>query len=222
MQTFRILTALGVVLALSACGGSGTDRDLLNMSTPSDVHGGKIKVTEKTVTEKLSAARVDSRRVADVARNILRNGQRHAALVMPYLPGQLGVTEGTGDAYKKAFAQQGVENLVVDYVPMREAELTQEAVIAYATLNAAPDSSCKRMPGLRGAETAEGFKGYQFGCEMQTVLSQMVANPADLLGAGRSALKDGISRRAGPTVENYVTGVANDRLDGISASSVGQ
>lgn len=222
MQAFRLFSfigTVGAVLALSACSGG----DYVDLSMPSAIHTGKIRVREQTATETMNARYVNKVNVANAARDILRNGENKPSLTIPYAPGQAASAEKIGAAYKTAFAKQGVTHLDVALVPVARDELANEAVLAYKTLTATPDSGCKTIPGMQGAESLKGFDGYEYGCAMQSMTSKMVADPADLLGgAGHDGQRDGESRRAGTMVEPYKAGTPNEKLQGMQASTVGQ
>lgn len=219
-RLFYYLGALGAVLLLPACSGGS---DFVDMSTPSAMHTGKIKVKTQTMTETLSADKVDAARVAQVARNILRDNTGGAAtLTIPYTEGREAPAKMLGMHYKVSFARQGVRNLTVDLVPVENRRVAGEAVVAYQALTASADKDCTRIPGAQGAENIQGFDGYEYGCETQAMKSKMVAHPGDLLGTGHEEQMEADSSRAGKMVEPYKAGTPNTKLDGMKASTVGQ
>lgn len=217
MQSNRLMSlaaAVSTLLALAACSGDGVD-----VTTPSQMHIGKIEVQEQTVTEKLPASHVDLQAVSAVARRIQRGGNKDVSMTAPYLPGAAGAMATTARSYAKAFAGEGVPRMAVTLVAA-DAPHAQDIIVAYRALKAAASPDCKTLPGENGTEDINGFEGYKYGCSTQSVEAKMVADPADLLG--KASVQDNDSRRTGPIIEPYKAGTPNQELKGMNASKVGQ
>lgn len=218
MQRYRLMSmtgALCALLLLPAC-----KAEVLDLTSPSSVHTGKIKVKDEMVTGTLSASHVDAARVSATAHGILRSEGREATLTIPYLPGDEDHARKIGNDYRELFASEGVAKLTVDFISVKDPEIAKEAVIVYRALVAAPSAACKSLPGKNGGEIMQDAADYEFRCETQAVVSKMVSDPADLLG--RSGSAEGDSRRAGTLQEHHASGTPNDPLKGMSASKVGQ
>jgi type IV pilus biogenesis protein CpaD/CtpE len=91
--------------------------------------------------------------------------------------------------------------------------------VSYQALVAQQADECGRIPGYQGTESMDNFDSYQYGCETQATLSQMINDPADLLG--RQNPPDANSRRNGANIEPYMLGTPNPPLKGMSASTIG-
>lgn len=212
MQAYRLVSFLGAVgmaLALSAC----------DVSTPSQVQTGKIRVGERVVTETLDAAKVDPLRVKIVSSDIQRNGRGAVTITVPYLEGGEAAARKQGAAYRKAFEGQGVKKVALALVPVTDDRVAGQVVVDYRAVVAAPAEKCTRIPGYVGADNLEEAVNYRFGCEMQALTTKMVADPTDLLG--KESAQGGSSRRSGAIIEGYQSGTPQQPLDGMNASQVG-
>lgn len=201
-------------LALAGCSGDGVD-----VTTPSNMHAGKIVVRDEMATVPLPAASVDREQVAVLARRIL-NGDGKASLTVPYHQGAQAAAEKTGQDYVRAFAAEGVTALSVAPVLVSGGAPADKVVLAFGTKVASTDDTCHDMPGAGGAATLREFDDYKFRCATQDAQSRMVANPGDLLGRGGT--RDGDSRRAGAVIENFASGKPAEKLQGMAASSASQ
>lgn len=208
---------LGIALCCSALLLAACD-----VTTPSQVRTGQIRVTERVKTTSLEARHVDTAVVRAAAEDWRQNGKGNVMLVAAYLSGnpmnEMAVKK-VGAAYKQAFAENGVGAVQVDYVPVTDPAQTEYVILSYTATMALPPTECRRMTGYKGADSLQDVEGYKFGCETKSALSRMIANPDDLLGREGAAEDD--ARRQGGVVEKYKTGEPNDKLDGINASSVG-
>mgnify|MGYP003388102039 CR=1 FL=1 len=212
MQVSRLVWMLSVILALSAC----------EASTPSQVYTGKIHVKEQMVTETMDARRVDPGRLDIVANNINKNSKGAVTVTVSYLTGDLvrpRVAEIQGASYKDALEARGITNVSVVTVPVTDAQYAGKAILAYRALTASTSKDCGRIPGYQGTDNLDAADHYQFGCDMQSAMSKMVADPSDLMG--KAGTEDNDSRRAGATVETYASGKPNTPLKGFQASSIG-
>ena len=213
MQIYRLILlvgTLGFALMASAC----------NVTTPSQVNTTKMKVKDQMVTETLSTDHVDLAHVAATSRNILRNDNEEVAMTIPYLPGGEIRAGDLGAAYKHAFEAQGVTHLSVALVAITDSQYAGKAVVSYQALVAVQPNDCMRIPGYQGTESLDNFDSYQYGCEMQLELSEMIDDPSDLLG--KLNPPDANSRRNGAITDPYQAGTPNQPLQGMSASSIGK
>ena len=195
------------VLLLSAC----------DMSTPSKVHTGEIQVRDvmKTVTIDPTIINPDS--VDIILSDYRQNGEGPMRLVVPYAPGNplnKAAAQAQGERYKHTFQGRGVKDFRVSYT----ATVNPEAmgVLSYEALAAEPPRNCHHMPGFNGGDRVDDAEGRNYGCEMQTAISQMMARPADLLG--QDGLPEDDAKRQGGLVEKYRSGVVNPALVGLKAS----
>ena len=216
MQSYtRASFVAGVVLAvlsLAAC----------ELSTPSQIHTGKIRVTNQIVAETLDAKRIDAGRINVIADNFVQNGRGDMVLTVSYLnddPKRAVEAAIQGNDYKAAFAKRGVSNISVETVGVQDRQYAGQVVATYPALVALPPKDCGRIPGYMGADDLEAGDNYKFGCETKAMLSKMVSNPSDLLG--RAGTQDNDSRRSGILAEPYKAGTPNKPMTGFQASSIG-
>jgi len=214
MQAYRLILLVGTLSAMLMASACTPD-----MATPSDMNTSQLKVRDQTVTEIFSTDHVDLRHVAATARNVLRNGNKDVTLTIPYLPGGETRAVDLGTAYKNAFAAQGATHVSVVLVAMTDSADTDKAVASYEALVTVQAEDCGRIPGYQGTESSEGFDSYQYGCETQAAMGQMIEDPSDLLG--KQNAPDANSRRNGAIIEPYMLGTPNTQMKGMSASSIG-
>lgn len=216
MQAYRLILVVGTLGALLMASACTPD-----ITTPSDINTSGLKVKDQTVTETFNADHVDLKHVAATARKVLRNGNREVSMTIPYLPpGGEARASDLGAAYKDAFAAQGVTHVSVALVAMTDSEEADKAVVSYQALVAQQADDCSRLPGYQGTESMDNFGTYQYGCETQAALSQMIDDPSDLLGKQNAPAAN--SRRNGANIEPYMLGTANQPMQGMSASSIGK
>jgi type IV pilus biogenesis protein CpaD/CtpE len=209
---FTGIIALAGALAVSAC----------DVTTPSTLETGSIRVQEDMKTAQLDARRVDKAKIAILADDYRINGRGGARLVMPYLSGHPleEVSARTrGRAYQDALSGKGIAPVTVDYIAVDDPKLADAAVLSYKAQVALPPEGCRSLTGHDGGDTMEGLRHYRMGCETQTAISKMIVQPSDL--QGRGGLGDTPARREGAVVEDYTAGKKNAPLQGMSASSVG-
>lgn len=215
-RKFALLAAVAMMMPLSAC----------DVSTPSKVSVSPIRLKEQDAVFTLDAAHMDAGRIAKLSDDYHQKGRGPMNLVMPYpegaSPDQISAARARGEAWQKAFARQGIADVGLTLVPLASGEAGAGSLIMrYKSLAALPPKNCERLPGHQGAEDLNGSDTYSFGCETNTAISKMIADPSDLDGK-ESASQDGESRRAGTVVEKYKAGTPNEPLKGFTASTVGQ
>jgi type IV pilus biogenesis protein CpaD/CtpE len=215
MRAYRLVSlaaALVTVLALSAC----------DVSTPSQVTTEQIRLKDKMVTEVLDARHVDAARINVIADEFMHKAKGGMTLTVSYLFGDFSAMDAAqkqADVFKKSFEKRGVPNVSVVIVPMAEQQYADKVVVTYKALLALPPKNCRRIPGYEGSETLAEVDEYQYGCEMKTAMSRMIADPSDL--NGKAGSQDNDSRRDGATVETYRSGKPNDAMKGYQASKIG-
>lgn len=189
-------------------------------TTPSQLKTGDIRLQREMKTSVLYSA--EAGKIDMIADDFRQNGEGSIRAVMGYLAGnplQEAEVKRQGNAYKKAFANAGVENLQVEYVGVSEKARTGYAVFSYPAMVAHAPADCAPITGYDGADSRSVADGYAFGCESKTIISKMISRPADLLG--RAGMPDGDSRREGTIVEKYKSGTPNAKMQGVNASALG-
>jgi pilus biogenesis lipoprotein CpaD len=193
-----------------------------DVSTPSQLNVRHIQLREAVKTETLDALHLDTSRVNIIADAYVRNGRGPLSLTLSSLAGsaqQASDARKQGARYKEAFASYGVPDLKISYVTIEDPAYAGLAVVAYKSLVASPPKECGRIPGYQGSDTLQNMDQYDIGCETQSVMSRMIADPSDLMGKAGTPNED--SRRQGAAVEKYKSGKPNDKLNGLSASTIG-
>lgn len=204
---------LSAAMLLSAC----------DVTTPSQVKTGEIRIMERMKTATLDARRVDANRVDMIADDYKMNGRGDFSVVVSYLQNDAGAkraVSGQGIALRNAFAAKGISDLNIDYVPVTDTALAGQAVVSYQATVAEPPENCGQVMGYQGADVLRNMDAYELGCGTQSALSKMIVQPEDLLGT--SGTPDGDSRRHGALVERYKSGTPNEKLEGMNASEVGE
>lgn len=215
MRLSKLMTSLGavfMVVSLAAC----------DMTVPSQLETGQIRLDEQVKTVQLDAARVDTKAVRAVMADFRQNGRGQMAVVMAYQSGNpLHETEvrRNGAAWQRALTQQSGKPVQVNYVAVEDKALTEKAVLSYAALTALPPEGCRPLTGYRGGDSLEGMQNYRFGCETRTAISRMIVNPDDL--KGREGLPSDDARRQGNVAERYMSGEPLPPLETTTASSIG-
>lgn len=214
MRLFRFSALCCAALAavsLTAC----------DVTTPSHLETSQIRVQDVTKTALLPAGGVDSAMVSIAANDYARNGRGKVRLVVPYLKGtplNRMAAQRAGEGYRRAFREHGID-VAVNYAETVKKDDARNAVLSYTGTVALPPRSCMRMTGSDGAETMVAGEKYSVGCSMKTAMSQMIANPDDLMGV--AGTPDEVARRQGPMMENYMSGKTNAPLNGLNASATG-
>ncbi len=212
MRFFSLAFLLSATLALSAC----------NMTTPSQLKTGDIRVHTDMKTVALSAVQVDGHAVSQIAEDYRTNGRSQPRITMPYIAGQplsQVAAEKQAADYKRAFAAQGISEVKTDLVAVTDAAYSKTAVVSYNTRQALPPEDCRRITGYQGADTRSDVEKYGMGCEVKTAISRMIVRPDDLLG--RDGTEPDDSSRQGAKVQDYKDGKKNEKLDGIQATTIG-
>ena len=200
------------LMALGAC----------DVSTPSQIGIGQIRLQESVRTEVVDVHAVDLARVNILSDDYQRNGEGGMRLIVSYLNNgrdALVTAQKQGEAYRKAFAHRGVSSLDISYVATSVQEEAGVGLVSYTVLAALPPEKCKiPIPGSQGSETVDNAMAYEIGCENQAALSRMISQPRDL--EGRGGTPDGDSRRQSEVVEKYRSGEPNEKIEGFNASEI--
>lgn len=204
--------AFCAVLLLSGC----------DMTTPSQVETGHIRLQENMKSVTVNPVRADARQVLSIADEYKRVSRGRMSMVIPYKkgsPAEEVKARRQGKVWQQHFAKEGVHNMDISYVGIEDAQLLSRAVISYPALQALAPEGCRRLTGMQGADSLEDVHEYRMGCETKSAMSKMIVNPEDLLG--RDSTEKADARRAGAVVEGYLSGTPNEPLDGGRASEVG-
>lgn len=212
MRLLRGLFAAVLSLGLAAC----------DMTVPSQLETGHIRLSEQTRSLVLDAGKPDEAAARQAAKAFAQNGRGGQQLLVPYLGGdplQETSARKSGAAWQALLAKNGMPDVQVDYVAVEDAALLKRAVLSYNVLSAqAPDGCVQRLTGYQGGDTLEDMHSYRIGCETRTALSKMIVNPEDLRGRDGTAPAD--SRRQGIVAERHMSGEKSEALDTSSTSSV--
>jgi len=203
---------VSAVLLLAGC----------DMTTPSQVETGHIRLQESVKTVTVHPAATDAAQVSHIAADIKRNGRGAVSMVIPYKAGQPAEevqAKRYGGKWQQALSGAGVRDLKVSYVGVSDPQLLNRAVISYNALQALPPEGCRRLTGYQGADSIEDVHDYRIGCETKTVLGKMVVDPEDLMG--RDSDNRSEARRQGAVVEGYLSGTPNEPLEGGRSSEIG-
>lgn len=193
-----------------------------DVSTPSQISLRQIQLREGVKTETLDARSVDLGKADMIADAYGRGGQGSATLTVSYPAGTTGArlaAERQGAAWREALRARGMKVDAPAVVEVQDAGRAGMAILSWRSLLAAPPQGCTRIPGHQGSETINEIETYSIGCETQSAVSRMVANPQDLMG--RAGLPDGDAKREGTMVDKHRAGTPNGKLNGLSASTVG-
>lgn len=211
---FRVnkFACLALAVLVSAC----------NMTTPSQVKTGAMRVEDQMKTVSIDPASFTADQANVIADDYIRNGRGKMAVVVSYIranPAARARAQVQGAKIAQVFNQKGVKDLKVNIVSVNSANHAQQAVVSYTAVTAQAAADCTRMTGYKGADTLDQASAYNFGCETQMAVSKMIVNPEDLMG--RAGTPDDESRRTGVIVEKYKSGTPNGPLQGqINASDV--
>jgi len=193
-----------------------------DVTTPSQVETGHIRLQESVKTVTVPPASPDASAAARISDDFKRNARGKMAMVIPYKAGRPGdelQAKRYGNRWKQAMAKAGVRDIEISYVGVDDPQSLSRAVISYPVLQALPPEGCRRLTGYQGADSIADMQGYGIGCEVKTAFSKMIVDPEDLNGRDSSGTSE--ARRQGTVVENYLSGTPNEALDGGRASSVG-
>jgi type IV pilus biogenesis protein CpaD/CtpE len=193
-----------------------------DVTAPSQVTTGKIRLSTQTKTIVLPAQTVDKEQVETITADYARTGKGKISVLVSYLDGN-PVNEikarQRGNAYKSAFQRRGIPKVEVNTVSVATPTDANQAIISYHALTASAPKNCDRLTGYQGGDTLDNMRTYPIGCETKSILSQMIADPSDLMGKAGTAKDD--ARRAGAVVEPYKAGTPNQPLKGMQASTIG-
>jgi type IV pilus biogenesis protein CpaD/CtpE len=200
------------MLFLSAC----------EVTTPSQVQTGKIRIKDQMIAEMLDAHQVNPGRVKAIANNFVQNGKGGMVLTVSWLAGEHTrevFAEKQGKSFKKAFEQEGAANISVVTVPVTDKKYADKVVVTYKALTAMAPKDCNSMPGNLGGEAIDAIDEYRFGCDTRIAISKMIADPSDLMGKNGTQNSD--SRRSATIIEKYQAGTPYEKTIGTNASTVG-
>jgi type IV pilus biogenesis protein CpaD/CtpE len=214
LRILSLFSAAALCLGLSAC----------DVSMPSQLETGHMRLAEETRSIRLDAERPDVAVAHRIVEEFRENGRGDIRLVMPYRGGDpLSETRArhSGGQWQAAFAKAGTAALKIDYVDVADPALLGQAVVSYRVLAALPPANCgQRLTGHQGGDTLEDMHSYRIGCETRMAISKMIVNAEDLKGRDGSA--EGDSRRQGTVAERYMSGERMETLQTTSASSIGR
>lgn len=210
---FAFAGIFSAVLLLSGC----------DMSTPSQVETGHIRLQENMKTVTVHPAAPDATAASRIADDFKRNARGKMTMVIPYKAGQPGEelqAKRYGGKWQQALAKVGVPDVDVSYVGVNDPQLLSRAVISYPAIQAMPPEGCRRLTGYQGADSIEDVHNYRIGCEVKTAFSKMIVDPEDLMG--RESDETTEARRQGAVVEGYMSGTPNEPLEGGRSSAIGE
>ena len=153
--------ALSAVLLLSAC----------DMTTPSQVETGHIRLQENVKSVTVNPAKTDARQVAYIADDYKRLSRGKMTMVIPYKkgsPAEEVKAHRQGRDWQQNFAKAGVQGMDVNYVGVEDPQFLSRAVISYPALQALAPEGCRRLTGVHGADSLEDVHEYRMGCETKS------------------------------------------------------
>jgi type IV pilus biogenesis protein CpaD/CtpE len=193
-----------------------------DMTTPSQVETGHIRLQENMKTVTVHPAAPDAAAAARIAEDFKRNARGKMAMVIPYKAGQPAEelqAKRYGNQWKETLAKAGVREMDVSYVGVEDPQFLSRAVISYPALQALPPDGCRRLTGYQGADSIEDVHNYRIGCEVKTAVSKMIVDSEDLMGRESGTASE--ARRQGTVVEGYMSGTPNEPLEGGRSSDIG-
>ena len=211
----RIIMALSAAVLLMGC----------DVSTPSSLTTQHIQVKEVYKTEVLDLGKLDEAALTKLAGDYSKNGSGTVQVIATYLgeakdAQKASAALGKGQRVRSVLNRKGVTDIAVNAVSVKDAAKSGRAFVTYRALTATPPEGCTNIPGHDGADNLDSSKDYGMGCGVKTIMSQMVADPEDLLG--NDDLDAGAARRQGTVVETYKSGTPNTLFGGVmTASEVG-
>lgn len=213
LRKMSILTVIAfATIWLSAC----------NLSNKSKLDIGKMRVREQYVTKAFDLYRFNDNAAAMIVNEVLKNNNTEVVMNVSYLKGDkanknLMLREGRN--IRRLLKSKGLASVRLEEVPVETNENTGKLVVYYKSKIALAPKGCTELLGHQGAGSVDEMDDYAVGCNSKMVFSKMIADPSDLLGEERYGQVE--SRRAGATVEQFKAGVANDPIQGMSASQLG-
>ncbi|MGQ0526925.1 MAG: CpaD family pilus assembly lipoprotein [Alphaproteobacteria bacterium] len=180
----------------------------------------RIEVQQEQFSEQVSVSEADDQYLAGLAENFSRGDSESMQISVTYDP------RGTASPpvrannellrIKNTLMKKGVQNIAANSLPVQGQGNEMNLLVTYDEYVALPPKDCKTMDGFENrALTLDS--SYKQGCTVETVFSRQVAHPKDLAG-DRELPESTEGRRAANIGERYRSGVANQPLEGESAS----
>lgn len=207
-----LTSAFAVICALAVAG--------CDITTPSQLRTGNIRLQQDVTTVTLAADDVDENRMRLLADDYRMTARGPMSVTIAYKQTDAldkTVQQGRGEKIKRLLAANGLRDVSVDYVGVDDSALQGRTVITYKALQAKPPEDCTRMTGYQGAETLDALEKYQMGCESKTAMGRMIADPNDLSGVAGDL--GATSRSAGTLLETYQSGKPAERFYPLSTAS---
>ena len=211
-KRLMVLSLSCAVLLLGAC-----EKKLY---VPGNMSHERITVEEQEFFYEYQAESFDQSNAEDISAHYHSAGEGPVGLTIYYDPRSRENTAlhanqrlmELNDLFRKA----GIQNIEPGILPVKD--LGDEAVLAvsyaYFTANK-PD--CEAMPGYHD-RTIDIRSNYKMGCTIDTLISQQVVDPRDLVGRDTPAGRLSEGRSASNVVEPVRAGVRNEPLEGFTAS----
>lgn len=179
----------------------------------------RVELRQEKTAERLPVKALDDAGLATLADRYRRAGEGPVDVTVTYDPKSktnTAMAAATEAARIATYLRRktGGTNVATDILPVHASGDASEALITYGSVSAHAPSDCQAMGGVDGNET-HADQDYKYGCTIETLLSQQIANPKDL--KGRAGLDAGDGRRQSNILEGgYRSGTPNSALQGYS------
>jgi len=193
---------LAVLLISLTASGCGT------FDMPSQVTNEKIELVRTISDESYITSELTSEKLAAIAADYRTNGEGPMSVAVTFDSASTTNTEAQAThelaRISNTLRAYSVKNVSKEILPAPSTWSVSKTIITYNRLSADMDENCGFMPGFENREeagTTELHKEYKYGCTIDTLFAEQLANPEDLKGkAGFEEANDG--RR----LENVVEG----------------
>ncbi len=184
----------------------------------------RMEVHQEQYGEQFTSHDLTPQIINRIAADYQRNGNNGPiSLMVQYDPAssQNTAMNATNHAVKiaKSLREAGVKDISTEIMPVNDVGDHSKTLVTYDRFSAHAPTGCDgMMPGLDNTRTDwKAVKDYQFGCSVETTIAKQIARPKDLLGTdGFDGVSDG--RRASNIIDQYRTGIPNEKLEGQRAT----
>lgn len=197
-KTRHILTVLVACAATSAC----------SFDMPSHMTQEKMEVVQSPTQEKFVTSDMTRDVAEDLAAEARHRGGSDMNVTVTYDPSSKSNTkakaEYEADRIATMLEKEGVRAVTTSTLPVGDSWNVSHTLVTYMQTDASMSDNCGKMPGYENAYDAgdtSKHQAYEYGCTINDVFAQQLADPSDLMG------KDGFDTpEDGRRAENVVWG----------------
>lgn len=213
------IVSIGLLVALLGIGACALD-------VPTQISAGKVEVSEGVVEQSYETIALKAGQINALANAYQSDHGQSMDITVTYDPSSKKNTamNATLEAARlaKALGEKGVKNVSTKVMPVSDSWNTSHTFVSYSTLSAHAPSGCDQMPGFDDVDrigNTQAHKEYRYGCTIETMIAEQIADPADLLGVDDKTSTDS-GRRATNVVEGrgYYSGDQFPTLEGEGAT----